>query len=78
VLAIQLSKKSQLIILDEPTRGLSSKAIKSLEAMLGNLRGSGHAILLATHDHDLVVSVSDEVLTLERGVLQNRGDGHDQ
>ena len=42
-----------LLILDEPTRGLDPERKESLGAWLQEYAASGKAVLLATHDHDL-------------------------
>jgi energy-coupling factor transporter ATP-binding protein EcfA2 len=53
--------------LDEPTRGLDPEAKSKLADLLRELRDDGHAILLATHDHDFARQTSDEVIHLIDG-----------
>ncbi len=73
VLAIQINKGADLVILDEPTRGLDFAAKRSLAKMLRSLTKEGKAVLLATHDIEFATLVSDSVLLLERGHLVKHG-----
>jgi energy-coupling factor transporter ATP-binding protein EcfA2 len=66
-IALQISRKTDLLFLDEPTRGLDPEAKSKLADLLGELRDDGHAILLATHDHDFARQTSDEVIHLIDG-----------
>lgn len=66
-IALQISRKTHLLFLDEPTRGLDPEAKSKLADLLGELRDDGHAILLATHDHDFARQTSDEVIHLIDG-----------
>ena len=66
-IALQISRKTDLLFLDEPTRGLDGEAKSKLANLLVELRDDGHAILLATHDHDFARQISDEVIHLIDG-----------
>ena len=59
-LAIQISRNTELLILDEPTRGLDAEAKSKLAELLEELKNEGHAILLATHDRAFANQISDE------------------
>lgn len=48
--AIALAKNAKALLLDEPTSGLDPKASNEFSALLEELRSSGMAILMATHD----------------------------
>ena len=73
VLAIQLSKGSRILILDEPTRGLDERARKSLAVTLNTLKEQGHSILVATHDSEFLKTVSDRIFQVENGVVSALG-----
>ena len=73
VLAIQLSARPAVLLLDEPTRGLDYMAKDRLGAALAELAGDGVAVLLATHDVEFVASVADRVLVLAGGELITDG-----
>lgn len=49
-IAVQLAYEPEVLLLDEPTRGLDRDARRRLAAMLAELAGEGTAVLLATHD----------------------------
>lgn len=74
VLAIQLSTGATTLILDEPTRGLDSRARQSLASSLHSLREQGHAVLIATHDRDFLENVADRTLLIENGVVTQVGE----
>jgi len=74
VLAIQLSSDAKTLILDEPTRGLDSRAKEALAASLSELRDQGHSIVLATHDREFLTEVADRLLFVANGTVSERGD----
>jgi energy-coupling factor transporter ATP-binding protein EcfA2 len=67
VLAIQLGSGAQVVLLDEPTRGLDYPAKARLADVLGELAADGRAVACATHDVEFVASVADRVLVLADG-----------
>ena len=67
VLAIQLAKGADVVLLDEPTRGLDYEAKRKLVLQLGELQESGKAILIASHDVEFVAAVADYVILLRKG-----------
>ncbi len=67
VLAIQLAAAPQVVLLDEPTRGLDYKAKRSLARIVGDLAVDGRAVVLATHDVEFVASAADRVVVLANG-----------
>lgn len=68
-LAIVLAAKPRVICLDEPTRGLDYPTKARLGSILRDLAESGHAVLLATHDVELVAEIADRVLIVAGGEL---------
>ena len=69
VLGIVLAPRPEVLLLDEPTRGLDYEAKRRLVTVLRSLREDGIAIVLATHDVELVASVADRALVLAQGEL---------
>jgi energy-coupling factor transport system ATP-binding protein len=68
VLAIVISGKPELLILDEPTRGLDYEAKTYLMRQLHHLaRTSNSAILMATHDVEIVAEVADRTIFIADG-----------
>jgi energy-coupling factor transporter ATP-binding protein EcfA2 len=68
-LAIVLAARPPLLLLDEPTRGLDYTAKHRLVDILRDLAEQGHAVLLATHDVELVAEVATRVLVIADGEL---------
>lgn len=58
-----------IILLDEPTRGLDGEAKRQFAALLRERRAEGKAILLATHDDELIALTADRICRLENGTL---------
>lgn len=71
VLAIQLAKGADLVILDEPTRGLDNRAKANLASQIAAMASAGQAVVFATHDQAFASSVATRTLELERGRLTN-------
>ncbi len=57
------------LLLDEPTRGLDYLAKQQLVALLRGWRDKGMAILLVTHDVELVAAAADRVILLSQGQI---------
>ncbi|MCQ4082121.1 ATP-binding cassette domain-containing protein [Streptomyces sp. RB6PN25] len=68
-LAIVLTARPPLILLDEPTRGLDYAAKSRLVAQLRALAGGGHAVVLATHDVELAAEVAHRVVIMAEGEI---------
>jgi energy-coupling factor transport system ATP-binding protein len=66
-LARVLVAKPDLLLLDEPTRGLDYQAKTRLAGVLRELRRDGHTIVLATHDVELAAEVATRVVVLADG-----------
>ncbi|MER6557530.1 ATP-binding cassette domain-containing protein [Streptomyces sp. NPDC001027] len=66
-LAVVLTARPPLLLLDEPTRGLDYAAKARLVAVLRGLAAAGHAIVLATHDVELAAELADRVVLLAEG-----------
>jgi energy-coupling factor transport system ATP-binding protein len=70
VIALQLSVGAELILLDEPTRGLDYEAKASLVDQLRMLALQGKTILIATHDDAFAKRVSDRTIGMHLGQLR--------
>ncbi len=66
-LAVVLTSRPPLLLLDEPTRGLDYAAKARLVTILRDLAAEGHAIVLATHDVELAAEVAHRVVILADG-----------
>lgn len=66
-LALVLTARPPLLLLDEPTRGLDYAAKARLVGVLRTLAAEGHAIVLATHDVELAAELAHRVVILADG-----------
>ncbi|MFE6408245.1 ABC transporter ATP-binding protein [Streptomyces sp. NPDC057837] len=66
-LAVVLTARPPLLLLDEPTRGLDYAAKARLVAVVRGLAAEGHAIVLATHDVELAAELAHRVVLLAGG-----------
>ncbi|MEU0916229.1 ATP-binding cassette domain-containing protein [Streptomyces cyaneofuscatus] len=66
-LALVLTARPPLLLLDEPTRGLDYAAKGRLVGVLRSLAAEGHAIVLATHDVELAAELAHRVVVLADG-----------
>ena len=69
-LAMALAYDPTVLLLDEPSSGISQKEAESLGPLLLRIREeTGCAMLLIEHDMPLITSVSDRLLALELGAV---------
>lgn len=66
-LELVLSKKPDLLILDEPTKGLDVTLKEKLITRLRNLRTQGVTVMIITHDLTFAAAVSDRMALLFDG-----------
>ncbi|WP_030169614.1 ABC transporter ATP-binding protein [Streptomyces sp. NRRL S-813] len=66
-LAVVLTARPPLLLLDEPTRGLDYGAKARLVTVVRELAAAGHAIVLATHDVELAAELAHRVVLLAEG-----------
>lgn len=71
--AIMITHPSGLL-LDEPTRGLDYTAKLELVRILQEWREENIAILMVTHDVELVAALADRVILLEAGIITADGE----
>jgi energy-coupling factor transport system ATP-binding protein len=72
-LAVVLAPAPPLILLDEPTRGLDYAAKARLSGILHELAAAGHAVVLATHDVELVAETATRAVVLADGEIVSDG-----
>jgi ABC-type branched-subunit amino acid transport system ATPase component len=63
----------RLLLLDEPTAGLSGEERLPVIDLLRRLAARGVAILLVEHDLDFVARVADRACVMERGSIRRSG-----
>jgi energy-coupling factor transport system ATP-binding protein len=67
VLAIVLRPRPDVLLLDEPTRGLDYPAKAALAAAVRVLTGEGRSVVVSTHDVEFAAVVADRVVVLAEG-----------
>jgi energy-coupling factor transport system ATP-binding protein len=71
-IAVALAVDPAVLLLDEPTAGLGATSRQHIRELIGQLRESGKAVLIADNDVDFIAEVADTMTVLEQGhsVLQ--------
>ena len=64
VLAIQLATKPDVVLLDEPTRGLDYAMKAALRTILRALAAEGRTVLVSTHDVEFVAMTADRTIIM--------------
>jgi branched-chain amino acid transport system ATP-binding protein len=74
-IARALAAGARVLLLDEPSSGMSEQQVREFADTVRALRGDGLSVVLVEHDPELVGAVCDEVyeLGLQRGVLSREG-----
>jgi len=68
-----LAMDPQVLVLDEPTAGLDPAGAAMLTHLMAHLRDRGRALVLISHDMDLVAEVADDVIVLTAGQVALHG-----
>jgi ABC-2 type transport system ATP-binding protein len=68
-LAQAIMEKPDVILLDEPTNGLDEIAVEMVRKVLREEKERGALIMIASHNREDIVSLSDEVYRMKSGVL---------
>ncbi len=71
VIAKCISRQPQIVILDEPTRGIDVGARAAIYDVIGELSRQGKAVIVVSSDLDEVLGLSHRIMVLSRG--RNRG-----
>ena len=69
VLARWLGRDPEVILLDEPTRGVDVGAKAEIHALIDRLAGCGKAVLLISSDLPEVLGMSDRILVMHQGTI---------
>ncbi|MEY4320409.1 MAG: hypothetical protein RLZZ471_350 [Actinomycetota bacterium] len=69
VLALQLVKPSQVVLLDEPTRGLDYAAKQQVAEVIQGLTAAGKTVVFASHDVEFVALTANRVVQLSAGQI---------
>lgn len=75
-LASVLAARPQLLILDEPTRGLDYGLKKNLVNYLLKYRKNGGTVVFITHDIEIIAEFGERVILMGEGNIVADGDKH--
>lgn len=74
-IAIILALQPEILLLDEPTAGMSLEEVPIILELLAKIRAEGeNTIMLVEHKMDMVLSLSDEIVVLFNGGLLEKGN----
>jgi ABC-2 type transport system ATP-binding protein len=68
-ISLAVVRPFKVLVMDEPTSALDQESTQVLSARLAELRESGCAILLSSHDSELVDKLGGKTLRMEKGQL---------
>ncbi|MBO4223874.1 ABC transporter ATP-binding protein [Bradyrhizobium neotropicale] len=71
-LAVTLACEPRIILLDEPTAGLSSKEAERVKRVIMALKGE-FSIIMIEHNVGIVMDLSDEITVMNRGAVIAHG-----
>ena len=72
-IGIALAGEPDLLLLDEPTAGVSSEDVSQVTDIIEDV-AADHAIMLIEHNMDVVMGISDRVVVLNQGELIADGE----
>ena len=73
VLALQLARRAEVVLLDEPTRGLDYAGKHELTRVLRGLAEEGRVVVVATHDVEFVAQTCQQVVVMAEAEVVSAG-----
>lgn len=77
VLAVELAGNPPVVLLDEPTRGLDYAAKAVLADIVAAMAAEGRAVMIATHDVEMVAQSCSRVVVMAEGEVVSDGPTRD-
>nr|WP_319538706.1 ABC transporter ATP-binding protein [uncultured Methanospirillum sp.] len=71
--AVILGLKPDIVIADEPTKGLDRDRLADIESCLQEIKNEGQSLLLITHDIPMAERVADELIVMYAGQIVEKG-----
>jgi len=69
-IARSVLQQGRVIVMDEPTAALGVRETRHVEEIIAELRNSGRAVVLVSHDLELVFRMADRIEVLRLGAVQ--------
>ncbi|WP_287189961.1 ABC transporter ATP-binding protein [Syntrophothermus sp.] len=76
-LASVLAARPELLLLDEPTRGLDYRLKEELGGILLELKAGGATVVVVTHDVEFAAEYADEIVLMAGGEVMEQGSKYD-
>lgn len=76
-IARSLVTNPDIVLLDEPTSALSKAAVEHVEALVEQLKASGHSVILIDHNLEEIRSMADRIAVLFQGRVVDIVDSDD-
>lgn len=77
-LLISLMNDAEILIFDEPFRGLDAQTVEWFRNYLIELKGQGRTVLISSHVQEDIEAISDYVYVLENGDFRHKFDLNDK
>lgn len=71
-IAQAIMEKPEILVLDEPMNGLDNQGMKDIRKLLFSLKESGCTILIASHNHEDIAVLCDDVYEINAGILMKK------
>lgn len=72
-----LAMEPDVILFDEPTSALDPEMVKEVLEVIGDLAKSGMTIVIVTHEMGFAKEISNRVLFMDEGMVQEQGSPED-
>lgn len=76
-IAATLILDTNIIIFDEPTKGLDSKSSKAIRRLIKNLKNFGKTVIVISQDVEFIHAICDEVIIMNAGKVLVWGNKYD-
>jgi ABC-type branched-subunit amino acid transport system ATPase component len=68
---------AKLLLLDEPTAGVSPKMKGEIAELISSLKDSNHTVLIIEHDLSFIESISERIIVMNEGICALEGKPSD-
>ena len=72
-LARLAAARASVVLIDEPTSGLSGEGVERVVAAVASFRTENRTVLLVEHDMDVLFALSDHVVVMDQGQVLCQG-----
>lgn len=69
-----LAMEPEIMLFDEPTSALDPEMVKEVLEVIKKLSKSGMTIVIVTHEINFAKEISDRIIFMDEGIIQEEGD----